>query len=241
MKADGQVIKFVATRVTPDVSSRLDNAFLELFSPKEQCRIRKLRKRFDFNRGVSGRLLAKAGIAAASDIPVKEIRFGQNCFGRPVVINPSLKAKCFDFNISHSGSWAVCAIARSAHVGVDVERLGAVDLHLIESCLTDNERNFIASLHPAQQASTFFDTWTCKEAYGKMTGEGITFNLRELDIKFYNGTVEASFRGAPLNTYLFRCYEIDSEYSLSLCVTGAELPPSVEIVDILSWIANLES
>lgn len=241
MKADSQIISFTATPVTSYVSSRLEKAFLEFLNYDEQYQAGKLRNQFDFNRSVSARLLAKAAIAAATRTPVNDIRLGRNHFGRPIIIHPSIKGGYLDFSISHAGSWAVCSLARSCLVGIDIEKLEAIDLRLIEYCLTDDERDFTLSLKSELRAAAFFDIWTCKEAYGKMIGEGITFNLQELDIKFYNDEVRARFQNAPLPAHSFGRYRLGSEYSLSLCVKDAPLPSCVEFVDVFSWLANLES
>lgn len=78
------------------------------------------------------------------------------------------------FSISHSGEYVLCAVS-SREVGADIQKIQPADVmklakrffsepecRALERCESDGEREGL-----------FFGLWTRKEAYGKLTGEGI--------------------------------------------------------------------
>ena len=105
---------------------------------------------------------------------------GHATHGRPVVTADVPVA----FNISHSGSLALIALAAGeARIGVDVEavrprpRLDA----LAERVLSDDEHaTWVQFTDPDARLRAFLHEWTRKEAYLKARGVGITTALREV-------------------------------------------------------------
>ena len=85
------------------------------------------------------------------------------------------------FNISHCSAAAACAISRHA-VGVDVERLGRYSERLARYTMNDDELAAIlaASADDGERDLLFTRLWTQKEAVAKLTGEGISTNVRQL-------------------------------------------------------------
>ncbi len=75
------------------------------------------------------------------------------------------------FNLSHSGTLAVCAVADRA-VGVDVERPHRVDGALVRRVLTAAEQAWLAQ--QANKEAAFIRLWTRKESFLKLTGQGLS-------------------------------------------------------------------
>ncbi|WP_086824680.1 4'-phosphopantetheinyl transferase superfamily protein [Allokutzneria sp. NRRL B-24872] len=89
--------------------------------------------------------------------------------GRPRVVGGP------DFNLSHSGEIAVLAVSWERRVGVDVERHRELDhLGMAARVLLPQEHARIAALPQRDQAAEFFRYWTVKEAYVKVTGQGLS-------------------------------------------------------------------
>ena len=88
------------------------------------------------------------------------------------------------FNLSHSGTLALVAVARGRQVGVDVEQLRHMpDLDgVAERICTPAERSALGALAESHRESAFFALWTRKEAFAKATGEGIGAIARGLDL-----------------------------------------------------------
>lgn len=85
------------------------------------------------------------------------------------------------FNLSHSGNYAVCAVSDHA-VGVDIQAPAEVKEALVRYCCTDAERLLIEnSISPS---AIFTEIWSWKEAFVKMTGEGLRISPRKIDVSF---------------------------------------------------------
>lgn len=74
------------------------------------------------------------------------------------------------FNISHSGSYAVCAVA-STPVGVDIQKIGEYKRGVAERVFNESELLYIEASE--DKASEFTKLWTKKEAVLKMLGTGL--------------------------------------------------------------------
>ncbi|MBB5082705.1 4'-phosphopantetheinyl transferase family protein [Nonomuraea endophytica] len=77
-----------------------------------------------------------------------------------------------DFNLSHSGEWALIAVApEGRRVGVDVERISP-DADILELAARMYQPEEVERVRAAG-APEFFRLWTAKEAYIKATGVGL--------------------------------------------------------------------
>lgn len=83
------------------------------------------------------------------------------------------------FNVSHSGDFGLIALALDTELGVDVERIRAMTYMdgMAERCFADCELAWWKALPEGQQQAAFYEFWSCKEAFVKATGEGITLGL----------------------------------------------------------------
>ena len=79
------------------------------------------------------------------------------------------------FNISHSGDYAVCAVA-TCEIGIDIQKIQSYSPRLLRRILTKQE---LLQLEQSEETESFFcRLWSQKESYVKWSGQGIT---RELD------------------------------------------------------------
>jgi 4'-phosphopantetheinyl transferase len=97
---------------------------------------------------------------------------------------PHLLGDPLHFNLSHSGPGAVLAVSRAGPVGVDIEAARAGDLadRLSRRVLSAPERAIFDAMTPAARSAAFLRAWTCKEAYVKATGEGLSFPLPRITV-----------------------------------------------------------
>jgi 4'-phosphopantetheinyl transferase len=148
------------------------------FSPAEEQRFQSfatdaLRSRWGTGRGILREILGRALGCAPS-----EVKFRYGAHGKPGVTGSPLR-----FNISHSGALAVIALAR-AEVGVDVElpRPRRTDA-IARRFFTEGEiERLFAQIDPGRRADAFFRLWTCKEAFLKATGEGLSRSTRSYEV-----------------------------------------------------------
>ncbi|MFE0152156.1 4'-phosphopantetheinyl transferase family protein [Nonomuraea sp. NPDC059007] len=82
------------------------------------------------------------------------------------------RSQGLDFNLSHSGEWALIAVApEGRRVGVDVERISS-DVDILELAARMYQPEEVERVRAAG-APEFFRLWTAKEAYIKATGVGL--------------------------------------------------------------------
>ena len=131
------------------------------------------------------------------------------------------------FSLSHSGDWAVCALANSL-VGVDVEKYRPIRvLTLARRYFLPAETAWLESLPEPERNRAFFRLWTAKESYLKAQGLGLPA-LQSLSI-----TAGSFLLGPP--PWRFCEYPLPG-YQLTVCGT----PPFPETVrQIFSYNSDL--
>ena len=99
-------------------------------------------------------------------MPPQTVVFHLGSQGKPSVDGP------WQFNLSHSGTWALCAVVRDLPVGVDIEVLrNMADAEdLAERFFTPVEARMVQAANPRERH--FFTVWTRKEAFVKANGQG---------------------------------------------------------------------
>lgn len=123
---------------------------------------------------MSGRRLLAAGMRDRFGVDLREEDLAVTQKGKPYLKErPDL-----NFNISHSGSFVLCALGECP-LGVDIER--HKDLNFLRTgkrFLTEEEwTQWEKSENPRKY---FFDRWVIREAYLKWKGTGIDRDLRSL-------------------------------------------------------------
>ena len=119
------------------------------------------------------RLSARLGAAPA------EINLTQDRFGKPHVIGARL-----GFSLSHSRGVALLVIGSSASIGCDIEWCNAAfdGVGVAARFFSQRERAALASLPVADQQGAFYHIWTCKEAYTKAVGRGLSMPLDSFEV-----------------------------------------------------------
>jgi len=175
---------------------------------------------------VAGELLARYSVGNFIGNSDQEIvlRFGEK--GKPHIENiPDVH-----FNISHSGSYVVCAVAH-AEIGIDVERVRKVNLRVAERFFSETEIKDLMSCTENDRMHYFITLWTIKESYLKAIGRGLTQHLNSFtivkndDSYLLTGNKEAEGYG-------IETFELSPEYLMAVC---APLPYSHSDTRKISW------
>lgn len=121
------------------------------------------------------------------------------------------------FSISHTDSCIACVISEHP-VGIDVQSVSdKVSVRITERLFTDNERSYVKDI-----PERFFDIWTRKESYAKLTGEGITHAVAKVD----------TLTGENTDGSLFVSIEI-KDTAACLCMRARD---SVSVIDMTGRI-----
>src|SRR5262249_11993041 len=108
----------------------------------------------------------------------RELRFCYGRYGKPV-LTKEVNVNQLQFNLSHSHEIAIFAIARGRAVGIDVEYIRnttSVD-EIVDRFFAPNETTAFGASSKATKLENFYASWTCKEAYLKARGLGLSFPL----------------------------------------------------------------
>ena len=105
------------------------------------------------------------------NLSFEDMYYGEN--GKPEI-------KGIHFNLSHSEDMVVCAVSEKA-VGCDVEKVGEFRNGIAERYFTENEIAYLNLFDGEESKEEFYRLWTMKESYLKMTGEGVTIPLNQIE------------------------------------------------------------
>lgn len=114
----------------------------------------------------------------------RELNFYTDDYGKP-----ALKDHKLEFNLSHSGEYALVAVTQKRKVGVDVELIRSdLEIENIASrYFSQSEVSELLALPSEQRVLGFFNCWTRKEAYIKAHGSGLSLPLDSFDVSLTPG------------------------------------------------------
>lgn len=167
------VVVVAALDVAPERLAGLRRSF----SAREEARYQSFahdehRFRWGASRGILREVLG-----AALSVAPGEVAFGFGAHGKPHV-------QGLRFNISHSGGKALIALAQ-VEVGADIElpRPRRTDDIARRFFAPGENQRLFALADAVQRQDSFFRLWTCKEAFLKATGEGLSRSTRSYEIE----------------------------------------------------------
>lgn len=88
-----------------------------------------------------------------------------------------------EFSLSHSGNLVICAVSNQP-IGCDIEKLREAPKGVAERYFSASEQVFVDSIAGEEHKRAFFQIWTMKESYVKMTGEGLGVPFEAYELVF---------------------------------------------------------
>jgi 4'-phosphopantetheinyl transferase len=158
------------------------DVYASILSPDERVRA----DRFHFERDRRRFTIARATVRSILGAYVKsrptDIVFEYAHYGKPSLADSRSGIR---FSVSHSDETGLLAVAHDKEVGVDVEliRPDVETDQLAERFFSPYERESIRALSTGKRVSAFFRCWTCKEAFLKVQGLGLSRSLDSFDVE----------------------------------------------------------
>lgn len=206
----------IPLQVSFDTLSGYFNCLSEDEKSRADCfRFADDKRRFAVSRGVLRHLLGRQLAQSA-----EAIQFGYGEYGKPFT-DPSCEANCrFHFNLSHSGELALCALS-CQRVGVDIEQVRPIKRleGMMERCLSAQELAEVRAEEDGDRSRSFLQRWTCKEAYLKAIGLGLTQSMQAVEVQL----VPPRLIRIPIDSEIdWRLYSLTlpDEYVGALVVAG---------------------
>ncbi|MBJ6369817.1 4'-phosphopantetheinyl transferase family protein [Snuella sedimenti] len=211
-----KVIEIFYTKFTEELPKSLFHDYLNLLPRNLQEKNSRILRWQDKHSNLFGKILLMEALKRHDfrSCTLKEIKY--NKYKRPYF------EADFDFNISHSGEYVVCAMGENIKLGVDIEKIVDIDFsHFSKTMTPDQWKEILFSINPSK---TFFKYWTLKESIIKADGRGLSIPL--LEIVDQNNIVHYE----NINWYINRI-EIDKEYAMCLVTNNENLKISMRYVD----------
>lgn len=182
-----------AWRASLDVPFDLQRRLEEVLSPDEVAAAARFRAPESRRRHAAAHGVLRLVLARYLAADPRSLRFVRRCavcggpHGKPALAVP--RSEGLSFNLSHSGSIALVAVARRRPVGVDCEQLRPDVAHreIAARFFTPREVAQLDGLPEAAGRDAFFACWVRKEAYVKARGEGLSLSLDAFDVSSVDG------------------------------------------------------
>ena len=157
-----------------------------LLSVDELKRAGRFHFEIDQKRFVAARGILRKILAGYLNMDPVAICFEYNAHGKPMLAGDELY-----FNLSHSGAFALYAVARRKQIGIDIENMsGKVSVEQVaQQFFSKNEISALEQTDITHRPELFFQYWTRKEAFLKARGEGLSFPMEQCDVSLINGKI----------------------------------------------------
>ena len=218
------MVSMAAVEFCSKLTDSCYSSFLALVSPERKSRAAAFRRKEDACRCVIAEVLARYCIAGREKLPPEAIVFQNNNFGKPSVELPGKS----QFNISHSGSWVVCA-TDDGPIGIDIERIHLPDFEMAKRFFHPDEISEMIDLPKKLRTERFFELWTLKESYIKTIGKGLSCPLDSFTLFFDRGQITMR-AGQDCPVLFFKLYDFGPYYKCSLCLSHRQFPEKIEII-----------
>jgi 4'-phosphopantetheinyl transferase len=158
----------------------------------------------------------------------QSIRFRKNEAGKPEIIGAQSDLPV-TFNMSHSGAAVLVGVARNRRIGVDVEVLSS-RIDIVEIAEHNFTREEIAALRMKpedERYGSFYSLWTCKEAYLKALGCGLSGGLQSFTMSENDNDWSLSCGtgdGSPqFDQWTIRSLKLMDGYAAAIAIDGIGL------------------
>lgn len=197
-------------------------------------KVDKCQRQPDKSRSLGAGLLLSYGISDGLKIPWRELKeqCGINCgkYGKPYF----QEWKGISFNLSHSGSYAACAVSGAetpyechgdGEVGIDIQKVRSCSLKVAARVFPEEDYEGLEEvcLKDKRQGDLFFSRlWAERESRGKLLGTGI-FLPEETVGKIYQ-----------------KNYSVGKEYWVSVAAKRDEFPKEICELTVEEVLCALE-
>lgn len=186
-----------------------------------------LRYRVDADRlrFLLARVVLKSIIHELFELPIEQIHFKKNPYGK-LYFNLLYQYSSIEFNISHSYEYCIIAMGLNSPIGVDIEyKKRNIDyLGLAQRFFSSLEYKQLLKLSVNLREDGFFKTWTCKEAFLKGIGFGITFGLDQFSVNVnpleLARILQVKSDRYQISDWALKSLLINDNYWLALCCSS---------------------
>lgn len=186
--------------------------FVDILSNDELIRASKFHFERDKNWFIISRGLLRVFLNFYTALPAEEIKFITNSFGKPSLSLADDSTK-LQFNLSHSKNFLSIGLSNDNQIGVDVELMKPLKDHLdiAKRFFSASEVEQLLSFPADKIIDGFYSCWTAKEAVIKLSGEGLSFPLKEFDVEL------KALKPGESSIYKVKLKKLSTDLSIEVC------------------------
>ena len=200
-------------------------------SPEELRRADQLRDPLKRNCYLARREWLREILGRYLGISPEELKVSEGEHGKPYLLDNATTHHQPHFNLSHSGSVTLLAIAADREVGIDLEqiRTDASFSDVARLAFSRREQEKLFALPDHLQRIAFYRCWTRKEAYLKACGTGFSQHSSSFDVVSPPGSTSALIYPDPLSEWHLLDINVPEGYCAALATKG--LQPTIRYID----------
>ncbi|MGI9174516.1 MAG: 4'-phosphopantetheinyl transferase family protein [Rhodothermales bacterium] len=136
----------------------------------------------DRNASIVSRATLRMLLGRYLGVPPADVRFDYGTHGKPLLHRAH--GTSLDFNLSDTSDLVLYAFTAGAPLGVDVERVRAMEDQdrVAATVFSATEMAAFSQLSGTRRVQGFWNGWTRKEAFIKAVGEGMSLPLKTFDV-----------------------------------------------------------
>lgn len=209
-------INVVFKRVDAEYLEKNFDRVLNMLHPARKEKVARFKNNKAAYVSMTAGLLLQEIVEREFGLKPEDILIGKGENGKPYLKEyPEYK-----YNISHSGDMVMMAYSRQ-ELGVDIEELRAKDTKVAKRCFVPSEYSYVLNGRndcdgsvsagyeedkKAERSRRFFEIWTLKEAYLKLTGKGISVPLSSFEVDVVNKCVKnegLNYHTGEIDNYIY--------------------------------------
>jgi 4'-phosphopantetheinyl transferase len=156
---------------------------LKFLSADELARAAKFHFESDRNRYILARGILRTILGHYLSKSPDLLHFEYTSHGKPK-LSTNAGYDALDFNLTHSGEFAMYAIAKRRNIGIDIEKIRSdiAIAQIADKFFSPPEISFLQGIDKDKLPDVFFQLWTRKEAFIKATGNGFSLPIEHVDV-----------------------------------------------------------
>ena len=189
------MLKLYSLRI-PKIDGDSLKKYMSLVSKQRQDKVNRQKNEAKRHQALFAAVMLRAILCENLKLKNSELQFGISSYGKPYLLNENL----LHFSISHTEGLVSVAVS-DKNVGVDCEKIRAINKKLCERYFTDQEAEYVNSSDSDYEAR-FFEIWTMKEAFGKYKGDGF---LKIASVSVLSDDIKGKFSVYNDGGYVISC------------------------------------
>lgn len=204
----------------PDIGffTPFQNSFMSLLGKIERLSVERTQKEKNIIEKILGWIMCRMEVSLRYGVHPADIQIDFHEKGKPFF--PDFPD--FKFNITHGGNIIAVAFCDDCEVGIDTESIDRkVNPMIAERYFTPTETKSLQKITPQQRPHALLNLWTIKEAYLKMTGDGLSKPLNSFEIQHIENEIKIYENQTLQNCTIFQD-ETDQKHIITVCVKNNE-------------------